>query len=225
MGVSVIIPVFNGSLFLKSAIQSILDQNYDPIEVIVVDDGSTDNSAEIAQSFSSKVNLIRQKNKGPSSARNKGIRLARHELIAFLDADDLWTDSSLAARVNFLKKYSHLSAVLGHSQRTNRSCSPELFASLGGALFHRSAFNTIGLLDEALEYGEDVDVFFRLREQGLGLGIISDTVQIYRIHKDNRTRMKNTLEMGVLKVLHQSIRRRDGKQLSQLYSDSSHTSL
>tara|TARA_R110002049_G_scaffold2750_10_gene22455 strand:+ start:102905 stop:103891 length:987 start_codon:yes stop_codon:yes gene_type:complete len=93
--VSVVIPCFNASRFLSETIQSALDQTHSPLEVIVVDDGSTDNSATIADSFGPSVRVIRQSNQGESVARNRGIDEARGDWIAFLDADDLWLPQKL----------------------------------------------------------------------------------------------------------------------------------
>jgi glycosyltransferase involved in cell wall biosynthesis len=93
--ISVVIPCYNGSAFLRETVRSALSQTRPPMEVIVVDDGSTDDSAAIAESFGAPVRVIRQKNQGESVARNKGIAEARCEWIAFLDADDLWKPEKL----------------------------------------------------------------------------------------------------------------------------------
>lgn len=87
--VSVIIPCYNGELYLKETLDSVLEQTLWPIEIIVVDDGSTDGSARIAENYRERVKVIRQKNKGESSARNKGIKFSSAEYLLFLDADDL----------------------------------------------------------------------------------------------------------------------------------------
>jgi len=93
--VSVVIPCYNGSMYLRETLKSALSQTLSPLEVIVVDDGSTDDSATIAESFGSPVRVIRQKNQGESVARNRGIDEAKGEWIAFLDADDLWKPEKL----------------------------------------------------------------------------------------------------------------------------------
>ena len=93
--VSVIIPCYNGAAFLPETLQSVLDQTHPPLEVLVIDDGSTDRSVEIAASFGPPVRSISQKNQGESVARNRGLTEARGEWVAFLDADDLWQPSKL----------------------------------------------------------------------------------------------------------------------------------
>lgn len=93
--ISVVIPCYNGGEFLAEAIQSALAQTHPPCEVIVIDDGSTDDSASIAESFGPPVRVIRQRNQGESVARNRGIEAASGDWIAFLDADDVWMPSKL----------------------------------------------------------------------------------------------------------------------------------
>jgi glycosyltransferase involved in cell wall biosynthesis len=93
--VSVVIPCYNGASFLKQTLESALQQTIPPVEILVVDDGSTDNSAEIAAEFGSPVRVVRQENRGESVARNRGIDEARGDWVAFLDADDLWAPTKL----------------------------------------------------------------------------------------------------------------------------------
>src|ERR687893_681850 len=88
--VSCIVPVFNGERYLQAALDSIFAQTYRSLEVLVVDDGSTDNTAAIVGSYGDRVRYLQQDNHGPSAARNRGIEAATCEFIAFLDADDLW---------------------------------------------------------------------------------------------------------------------------------------
>ena len=93
--VSVVVPCFNGATFLEDTLNSALNQTHRPQEIIVVDDGSTDESANIAESFGHPVQVLRQENQGESVARNRGIDEAKGEWIAFLDADDFWTPEKL----------------------------------------------------------------------------------------------------------------------------------
>ena len=97
--VSVIIPVYNGENYLSQAIDSVIDQTYSPIELIIVDDGSTDKSKEIASSYS-QVNYVYQENQGVAIARNTGIFKSQGEYIAFLDQDDIWTANKLKLQVD-----------------------------------------------------------------------------------------------------------------------------
>lgn len=100
--VSVIIPCYNGEHFLREAIDSALNQTYRPTEVIVVDDGSTDASTRIADSYGSPVRVVRQSNHGESVARNRGMEEAKGEWVAFLDADDIWVANKLSRQLEVI---------------------------------------------------------------------------------------------------------------------------
>ncbi|MEQ8848772.1 glycosyltransferase family A protein [Botrimarina sp.] len=96
---SVVVPCYNGAPFLRETLDSVLAQTAPPLEILVIDDGSTDDSAAVAESYGDPVRVIRQPNQGESVARNRGIDEARAEWVAFLDADDLWRPSKLAAQL------------------------------------------------------------------------------------------------------------------------------
>ena len=107
MKISVIIPVYNSSKFIYKSIESVLDQTFLPHEIIVIDDGSTDNTAEIVSSYKDIV-LFKQSNKGPSAARNLGMDKATGNWIAFLDADDIWGNNKLQLQKNIIDNYPQL---------------------------------------------------------------------------------------------------------------------
>src|SRR6267378_3262722 len=88
--ISCIIPVFNGARYLREAVESILGQTYRPIEIIIVDDGSTDNTADVVKNYGDQVRYVCQPNGGPSAARNQGVSVAQGAFVAFLDQDDVW---------------------------------------------------------------------------------------------------------------------------------------
>jgi glycosyltransferase involved in cell wall biosynthesis len=100
--ISVIIPVFNGQRYLSEAITSVLSQTYAPLEIIVVDDGSTDATAEIVRRFGPAVQYHHQANQGPAVARNLGVLIASGEMLAFLDADDFWHVEKISKQVSLL---------------------------------------------------------------------------------------------------------------------------
>lgn len=101
--VSAIIPTYNRAYLVKDAVDSILAQTYENIEVIVVDDGSTDNTLEVLSAYCNRIRVIRQENAGPAAARNRGIAASSGELIAFLDSDDLWLPEKLERQVKLLQ--------------------------------------------------------------------------------------------------------------------------
>ena len=113
--VSVIIPNFNGALYLKEAVNSVLEQDYVTKEIIVVEDGSTDNSVELLKAFGPKISLIESKNKGASTARNIGISVAKGEYIAFLDSDDIWESNKLRLQIEYMRTHK-LDLVYCHGQ-------------------------------------------------------------------------------------------------------------
>jgi glycosyltransferase involved in cell wall biosynthesis len=116
-GISVVIPAYNAEAVLRRAIESVLAQTLTPQEILVVDDGSTDRTSEIAGTYGSKIRYLRQENAGASAARNAGIRAASCEWIAFLDADDEWLPQRLALQVRLLEQYPSLNWVTGNFYR------------------------------------------------------------------------------------------------------------
>jgi glycosyltransferase involved in cell wall biosynthesis len=115
---SVVIPVYNGEKYLCSAIQSVLDLGYEALELIVVDDGSTDVTADIISSFADRVRYVSQPSSGPAAARNRGLQCARGKVIGFLDADDLWT-SSLITRALVRLAQTHIEEAKRWYQRAH----------------------------------------------------------------------------------------------------------
>jgi glycosyltransferase involved in cell wall biosynthesis len=113
--VSVIIPNFNGALYLNEAVNSVLEQDYANKEVIVVDDGSTDDSVELLKAYGPKITLIESKNKGASTARNIGMSVAKGEYIAFLDSDDIWELNKLRLQIDYMRTHQ-LDLVYCHGQ-------------------------------------------------------------------------------------------------------------
>lgn len=111
--VSVVMPAYNARPYLEQAIRSVLDQDYPAIELIVVDDGSSDGTPDDAARFGARVRVLRQHNAGPAAARNKGMAAARGELIAFLDADDVWLPGKLSAQVRCLREHPAVAIVYG----------------------------------------------------------------------------------------------------------------
>ena len=179
--VSVIIPTYNRGWILKEAIDSVLAQDYKDFELIVVDDGSSDNTREILDSYGRDLIVLRQANKGVSAARNRGIAAADGQLIAFLDSDDIWRPRKLSRQVDFFN--STPDAVINQTEeiwirngvrvnpkRRHRKRSGMIFEhSLGLCLISPSAvmiqkalFNAVGVFDENLAACEDYDLWLRI---------------------------------------------------------------
>ena len=218
--VSVVVPVFNGERFLREAVQSVLDQQYSPVEIIVIDDGSTDGTASVARSLPEPVRYLHQTNQGPSAARNRGIEQAQGSLIAFADADDLWQAQKLKLQLPYLIEDPTIDIVLGRIQqvrlseadngetRADEFADPAFSVNLGSAVIRKSVFDRVGLFDETMRYSEDVDWFMRAREAGAAVVTIDAVTLLYRHHEQNMTRGKSASELNVLQALKRSLDRR-----------------
>jgi glycosyltransferase involved in cell wall biosynthesis len=179
--VSVIIPTYNRAWVLREAIDSVLAQEFKDFELIVVDDGSTDNTGEILDSYEQDILVLRQSNKGVSAARNRGIAAAAGRLIAFLDSDDLWLPRKLSSQVDFFK--SNPAAVINQTEeiwvRNGVRVNPKTrHHKFSGMIFERSLalclvspsavmikknlFSEVGVFDENLPACEDYDLWLRI---------------------------------------------------------------
>ena len=218
--VSVIIPVRNGESYLGEAIASVRRQSRAPLEIVIVDDGSTDGTAAVVETLGSDIRLIRQPHSGVTVSRNRGVRAARGDLIAFLDCDDVWTDGKLATQVPILLEHSDIQVALGHTRRMwtpaardgassgLRMTEPELALHLGAALIRRSTFETIGAFDETLPRAEDWDWFMRLRERGALVVVHPEVTLLYRRHGGNMSNEWGEAGPALVGMIHRSIARR-----------------
>ena len=180
--VSIIIPTYNRLPMLKEAVNSVLAQQFEDMELIVVDDGSTDGTAEEMKQYGGRVKLIQQsQNRGVSGARNKGILHARGKYVAFLDSDDLWVKGKLKIQVSFLDENPHypicytdeiwirkgkrVNPMLKHSKYSGwifEKCLPLCIISPSSVVMKRTLFPRVGLFDEALPVCEDYDFWLRI---------------------------------------------------------------
>lgn len=204
--VSVIIPNYNYAEYVGEAIQSVLAQTYRNIEIIVVNNGSTDNSMDVLHSFGDKVVVIDQPNLGQSGARNTGLKKSTGELIAFLDADDLWEPTKLEKQIGLLHSGTHL-IYAGLSRFDSQSgailstnlpiysgnCAPRFLENpgaavvLGGestALFTRELLSKVGLFDTSLNISAGWD-FFRRCSLFTNFNYVPEALVKYRIHGCN----------------------------------------
>ena len=219
LSTTVIIPVHNGERYLAAAIRSVLAQTHPPAEILVVDDGSTDASASIARAFDPPVRVLTQANLGPAAARNLGVAHATGDLLAFLDADDLWLLYKLARQVQVLKRDPACEAVLGSMENF---VSPELAetdrqamapsADVSGAhhvgtlLIRRAAFQRIGAFDERWRHGEFIAWWARADRAGLTHVVLPELVLRRRLHMDNLTRREQEGRRSYPTLLREHIR-------------------
>ncbi len=200
---SVIIPVYNGAKFLSETVESVRRQNYPDLEVLIIDDGSTDQTAKIASRLKGNVSYYYQRRKGVSAARNHGIKLSGGQWVGFLDQDDLWAKNKLGIQTAAIRRHPDAKIVMGRVQvfksRKKRKglykiSSPFAGFFLGSALIKKSVFTKVGLFDESLslredgELREDGDWFLRAMEINVPKVLIKDVVLYYRLHRNNMTR-------------------------------------
>jgi glycosyltransferase involved in cell wall biosynthesis len=218
--VSVILPCYNGARFLPEAVTSVRRQQYEPLEILIVDDGSTDATPQVAPQLGADVRYFRKDNGGPASARNVGLREARGEVIAFLDADDQWPDGKLALQLARLEADPALDVVTGRVQYIELPGAEHLdlrfegpdqtltHVHLGAGLYRRRAFDTVGPFDEAFRISDDTDWFLRARELGLKIIVLADVTLLYRLHDSNLTRRARTRDFMMTELVHKSLERR-----------------
>ena len=227
--ISVIMPVYNAERFVGDAIRSVLAQGYPNVEIICVDDGSTDQSAQIVQAFGPVVRYLYQENQGPAAARNRAFDLVRGEFVTFLDNDDLFPAYKFHNQLATFAADPTLDIVFGKTQYIFLDGSnPERFqfpdASrtvwnilLGAGLFRTSVFRRVGLFNEALRIGEDGDWYNRAREQHSQIRTTDDVMLYYRHHDANYTRDQELVKRSLLRAIKYSLnRRRNGGSVQAL---------
>ncbi|MDD2723759.1 MAG: glycosyltransferase [Methylovulum sp.] len=223
--ISVIIPVYNGAHFLADAVNNVLTQHYPSLEIIVVDDGSTDDIEAAVGQLPVDVRFFRQENSGAASARNRGIKDVSGEMLAFLDVDDLWPEGNLLMLADMLMADPELDMVHGkghtlvkNAETQNYECAGNPNESfpyyIGAGLYRRSAFAKIGLFDTELRYAEDTDWFNRAAELQLNIAHLESVTLHVRRHGHNMTAGKTLVELNVLRVFKKTLdRQRAAAQL------------
>lgn len=216
--VSVVIPVHDGERHLAAALESVTAQRFDSLETVVIDDGSSDRSAEIAADHGARV--IRTGWAGVAAARNRGLAAARGELVAFLDADDLWTEGSLAIRVEHLDRHPELDFVYGRMQEfADRDRPPPPWLppprtdSAPGVLpafvLRREACARAGRFDESFVTAEDLDWISRLGDAGCRGALLDHVVVLHRLHAESTmVRNAGTARDTVTQMVRRSIERK-----------------
>ncbi len=217
--ISVIVPFFNREGYIKEALESIVMQDFRDLEIIAVDDGSTDGSAQIVKEFSQfPIHLISQENQGAASARNAGVRAARGRLIAFLDSDDIWVPSKLSSQ---LADFHHAGGsklcfgyiqefispdFLDHQNHFQKRLIPGFsFITL---MMLREDFLHIGELNSSFQLAEFIEWFERAKYKGFS-AYLSDSVYAYRrIHQDNIGRAKSSNAKQYLQAIKSSLDQR-----------------
>ena len=222
--VSVIVPVYNGERFIRAALQSIFEQDYYPLEVIVVNDGSTDNTATIVKLLPD-VTCVSLEHHGVAAARNAGLEQAHGDFISFLDADDLWTPQKTSLQMTYLNTYQHVDCAIGHGRCFKEPGVPTpdwlprkyfedicVANSLCALLARRSVFEKVGLFNPQLWSGEDMDWFIRLRDSGITMETLPEVLMLRRFHDRNMTYQVRTDRSHLIDIFKASIKRKSANR-------------
>jgi glycosyltransferase involved in cell wall biosynthesis len=216
--VSVIVPAYQAEAYLEEALESALAQDHRDVEVVVVDDGSTDRTAEIALAHG--VHVLRQPNRGPAAARNAGVAVARGAFITILDADDVWPTDRLSRQLTHLREHPEIDIVLGLTEvfltpgqpppaHDPRFAAGEQVAGHPATmLVRREVFEMVGTFDESLRLSEDIDWLARASDAGVRSARLDHTLLRYRIHAANTSRDTQANHAATLGVLRASVARK-----------------
>jgi glycosyltransferase involved in cell wall biosynthesis len=213
--IAVIIPVRNGMPWLEETLSSVRSQNRE-VELAVVDDGSTDSTRDYLRSLNGFcTHFLELDGRGPSAARNAGIRATNSEFVAFLDADDLWPAGTLDVLAQALAEHPECGIAQGLIQNFRIGpeglkdvfTAPYRFLNLGACLWRRSVFETVGMLDEGLLLCEDLDLLMRCWEKDVRKTEVNAVVLLYRRHPGNMTHGLSGAGFGTVKAYKRRIDR------------------
>jgi glycosyltransferase involved in cell wall biosynthesis len=227
--VSVVIPVFNSEEFLRPAVDSVLAQRYRPLQIIAVDDGSTDASLSILQSYGDQIEIYQQPNAGSAVARNKGIKQSNGEFVAFLDADDVWHPDKTSIQIAHLKEHLDIGLVYASLLKTahfqNSEIDRFLLTPVEGAIeidprgsgwrytnllrksgphtssliMRRSVIDRVGEFDSRLRRGQDYDYWIRA-SRATKFHKLQPKLSVYRIHKKGVTQTPSPLNYEAIVI-------------------------
>jgi len=201
--IGIVIPAYNAERWLGQALESVLSQSVQPSDIVVIDDGSTDETAAVAERFGDSVRVVSQANAGIGAARNHGVALVKGELVGFLDADDLLAADSLACRAHALARHPEIDMVFGAVRRfsemvdgepiaTNESQPGHLPAAM---LIRRKALDRVGTFPTHTHVAEGLDWMLRARELDLGEITLEEQVIWRRVHGENNS-LRHRGEIG-----------------------------
>lgn len=222
--VSIVIPTFNVEKYIIETIESVLAQTYKHIELIVIDDGSTDNTSKLIESYGSKVRFIRQENSGVCLARNRGITETTGELICLMDHDDYWFPEKISRQVEVMQQHIDIGVVYSsfirwHPNSSGKYPAPDswdvkstpdnvdtVFSGwiyhqflldcwmlTSTAMFRREVFNTSGMFDPTLPYGEDWDLWLRISRDYPFIKLTRPNT-LYRQHQSQGSRVQRPID-------------------------------
>ncbi len=234
LSVSVVIPCYNAARFVMDAVDSVLAQTIPVREILVIDDGSSDHPEEVLARYGERIRVIKQENAGVSAARNRGIREAKGELIAFLDADDRWLPHKLARQIEYLVAHPevavvHTDVLIWNSEKRETSYEPmgreryqgncyekfffECRISASTILARKQCLEDVGGFDERVTAAEDLDLWLRLARRW-PFGFVDEPLKLYRKHDSNVTGDSKKMAVGRAFVYAKALR--DDPSLSRI---------
>jgi len=218
-----VIPAWNAASTIGEALESIARQRPSPDEIIVVDDGSTDGTADAALRAHAGVRVVTQTRSGPAAALNRGIRAGDSSLLAFLDADDCWPAGKLALQLDWLERSPDVDGILGRVEtfmcpsvsaeqatRYRLPDGPQPAWLTGALLVKRESFDRVGLFAEDLFIGHSIDWFDRARAAGLQFTIPEETVLLRRIRPGSHSHRDSGKNHFYLEMARRALVRRRG---------------
>jgi glycosyltransferase involved in cell wall biosynthesis len=238
--ISVIIPVYNGEKTIKFTIESVLNQTFSNLEIIVINDGSTDSTVEVVKNISdSRVQIFSYSNAGPSTSRNRGITQASGEYISFIDADDMWTNDKLESQLAALQNNKNASVAYSWTDfidaddkfvKAGRRITSvgNVYSKLlvcnflengSNALISRYALETVGGFDESLWAAEDWDVWLRLSAD-YEFVVVPKVQILYRVSSSSLSTNLLKMEVDSLQVIERAFTYEKAKSLQHLKKES-----
>jgi glycosyltransferase involved in cell wall biosynthesis len=220
--VSCIVPVFNGERYLGQTLESVFAQTYRPLELIVVDDGSTDRTPDVIAGYARRLRWVPQPNAGPAAARNSGLRESFGTFVAFLDQDDRWHPAKLArqmarfaARPELDVSVAHVASFWDTESGGENPRSPDQPRGgtvpgyvTGALLARRAVFERVGSFDVGLTYCDSLDWFIRAAERGVIVELLPDVLLYHRVHHGNLSRHGRESRAECLRILKRTLDRR-----------------
>jgi glycosyltransferase involved in cell wall biosynthesis len=223
--VSVIIPLYNGAQWIESTLQNVLDQRVNPLEIIVIDDGSQDDGAsrveQLALQHPNLIHLYRKPNQGVAHTRNMGVQLAQGNLILLLDQDDLLLPEAIEHHLNVWQAEPTAKATRSNEKMmlAEGHSAPSWIqkewldvikrgSNFSSFIFHRDLFEMVGPFDENYQMASDSDWLSRVKEHGIPFSPVDHLTVIRRIHSTNHSAQVTTAHDELARILHASILRR-----------------